>query len=694
MLRLAALLLALSTSLSIAGTQNYQCFYASGKTAIAGCTKALTSKKLLPIEKFSIFQRRGSLNMEAKYFRLAVRDYQLAIDTGFATPADFRELGIAQWWLNKLPEAETAIQEAVKRAPDNLLYKSDLVTLLHQMGKNEVALALLQSVLAENPFNADYLYKTGYQLNDMGRHEEALALLKKASVYDRENPEVWDELAYSHRRQKEFDAALQAQAKAINYDVKNPKHYRFRAEIYQDKGDYEAALADYDKALNLEKDGATYLLRASAHIELKHFDAARKDVGSARKKGIAENRALVMEGRIAYAEQEFAEANRKCEQAVKRDPTDAEASYWRGRARAALGKYKEAIADYKLSLVKWPVDTYTIVDLGNAQLADGQTKEAENSFRRAIALSPGYAYGLERLSLALVSLEKWDAAEEMADRAIAADSKRPDPYFHKAQAARRSSTPARGIEPITKYISMVPDKPWGYLERARVHISAKDYAAAFRDIEKSRKLDPQYNELPGVEAWRLSEMGDKQASVQILDAAIKQFPSDPWHHLSRGWIMLNLARPVDGMKDCEQAEDLVPSSAEPLRCQAHMLLRMERRSDAQHMLLRALDKNPDFGPAHFDLGRLAFEERDNDAVVKFMTKAIELQTFPDDALVYRADAYHAMGLPQAAKRDYELALKTAKKDLATYVGRRIAVLKDRFDQNLHAEYPQRTRWKH
>jgi tetratricopeptide (TPR) repeat protein len=691
MLRVALLAIVLSSSVALAGEKNYLCFYTIGQKAIDACSAGLKAPGLKKPEIHALLQQRGNHLMEIFDHKKAASDFEGAIATGFATAADYRNLGISLWWLDELKKARAALDEALKRDANNLSYKMDIAELMSAMKEYEASLALAQDVLATDTFNPAYLLVVAQQLNILRRNVEAIPLLRKASVYDRENPRIWWELGYALGKAMQYPEAIEALDKALNYDVKNAEIYVSRAGLHLDMGIPEAALGDYDKALSIKVDRWWFLDRAGTNIDLKRYEDAQKDIDAARRSDIPEERALILEGRIALARGETLAAAAKFNAAITKNPDDVAGYYWRGRIRTDLKNYKGAIADYEISLKQWADDEYTWASLGDAQFDEGLYRKALESFSRATAISPNYAYAFERQSLAYQYLGQWTNAELAADRAIAADNTRPMAYYRKAQAARQSRTPIRALDAISTYIKMVPDKSWGYLERARTHIVLQNMTSALHEIEKAKSLNPKIAEIPAVEAWRLSEMGNHQAALEVLQAAVERNPKDGWQYHDRGWELLSLGKPVQGLADCEEAAKLLPLNASPLRCQAHMLLRMGRRADARERLQAAISRDPDAGAPYYDLGKLEFEERNYESVIAHMSNAIERESTVDHALVYRADAYQATGLPNAAKRDYEQALKTAGKDLADYVGRRMNGLQGHFDHNFKTEYPQRKR---
>ena len=106
--------------------------------------------------------------------------------------------------------------------------------------------------------------------------------------------------------------------------------------------------------------------------------------------------------------------------------------------------------------------------VGNVLAKEGKTTEATAAFENAVKVQPasaGMFYGNE--AAVLFNAGQTDAAATAADKAIAADPNRPDPYFIKGQSLIAKSTfdqktqkivpPAGTVEAYQKYLELAPD---------------------------------------------------------------------------------------------------------------------------------------------------------------------------------------------------------------------------------------------
>ncbi len=108
--------------------------------------------------------------------------------------------------------------------------------------------------------------------------------------------------------------------------------------------------------------------------------------------------------------------------------------------------------------------------VGNAYAKEGKTTDAASAFENAVKAEPtnaGMFYGNE--AAVLFNAQQTDAAAAAADKAIAADPNKPDPYFIKGQALIAKSSfdqktqkiipPPGCVEAYQKYLQLAPNGP-------------------------------------------------------------------------------------------------------------------------------------------------------------------------------------------------------------------------------------------
>jgi hypothetical protein len=129
---------------------------------------------------------------------------------------------------------------------------------------------------------------------------------------------------------------------------------------------------------------------------------------------------------------DLARALRLYEQAIKLNPTHAEAHYKRGNALRLLGRPEAAIASYDEAIRNKPDYAYAYCNRGTVQHAIGLLEAAGVSFDRAIALAPSDGLAHYNRALLMQDLFRWDDAMASYDAAIAIRADHAEAQFNRA----------------------------------------------------------------------------------------------------------------------------------------------------------------------------------------------------------------------------------------------------------------------
>lgn len=92
---------------------------------------------------------------------------------------------------------------------------------LIRIGHYDEAIALLTTVLEEDPLNLSALLNIGVAFTESGRNEAALQALSFYLRHDQDNGDAWEAIGCAHLRSKEFDRAEECFQRAIEIDPEN-----------------------------------------------------------------------------------------------------------------------------------------------------------------------------------------------------------------------------------------------------------------------------------------------------------------------------------------------------------------------------------------------------------------------------------------------------------------------------------------
>lgn len=261
--------------------------------------------------------------------------------------------------MRRLPEAEQTLLKAVKLYPDFARARDELGSVLFLQNRAQESLEHFEVARKLEPKNADVLMKYGRALAALNRAEEADQLFEesfKLTPHRFQIAQAAERYAKGERKQAE-----QMCREVLKQDPHNVDALRFLAEIathHRQWGDAEALLT---RATAIAPD---YLPTWRALIE-------------------------------TYREQDkFEETLDTIEQALKRDPDNANIICERANIYSLSSRHEDSIEQYNLALQKAPLHAGALSGLGHVLKTVGQTEEAIAAYRQSTEAHPsiGEAY--------------------------------------------------------------------------------------------------------------------------------------------------------------------------------------------------------------------------------------------------------------------------------------------------------------
>ncbi len=133
-------------------------------------------------------------------------------------------------------------------------------------------------------------------------------------------------------------------------------------------------------------------------------------------------------------------------------------------------------------------------DLGLAYFAKGETKMAIVHLQKALALKPDYSEAANAMGTVYLSLEQWDAAIPLLEKAIA-NLLYATPYYalnNLGDAYREKREYGRAIEFYRKALREDPLFVEAHRGLGLTYMAAGDYGAAVSSLEKALHLAPDF----------------------------------------------------------------------------------------------------------------------------------------------------------------------------------------------------------
>ena len=409
--------------------------------------------KVAPMLKSGIFYYLSLISFERQFFDKAAEYCRqvIRIEPQFAEA--YFQLGMVYVQKKQWEAAEKAFGQAIRIRPQMGHAHYQLGLLYFRQGKQaEAAKAIAQSQQLNNSLEqlrkqqlnlmlntdkAPVLSNLGRQFLNEKKYEAAIREYKKALWHNPNLAEAHNGIGYAYTMQGRLEKAVQAQQMAIQLKPQMAEAYAGlglirlkRAEVSQSEGDYEIAFSAYRKATELKPEFPEALLNlgniAAKLSRLEEAEKAYKTLLSLRSNHanaqlgeIPFSRVHLNLGKIYLRQENFPQAMRHCQEALKQKPDLAEAYYNLGYIALKNGRTDEAVANYKSALKIQPDMAEAYYFLGKIYVEQNQFKLAESAYLRAIEIQPSFHRAYERIAhLYGQTGSRINQAVELAEKAV------------------------------------------------------------------------------------------------------------------------------------------------------------------------------------------------------------------------------------------------------------------------------------
>ena len=406
-------------------------------------------------------------------------------------------LGLIDTKRFRFNEAEKHFSRAVALEPQN--YQAHLYlgsTYLQQKRLSDAAKAF-RKVLQLNPANASANYNLGTIALVQNLPSEALRYFATvARVNHSDLPALIGMLESQLMLHKTQDAQLIAHQLDKLLDDRDPRLLQV-AILLARHGASTASIPLMERVRRAFPDS----FDVNYDLALACFEAAQYDRAAevlqpfAISDGNAEAFDLI--GTIEEKQGHSAEAERKFEQAARREPANEDYRFDYGNALVQHGKLNEAITVLRAAVSDLPKSARLHTGLGSALYLSGEYEDAAQELLKAVGLEPNSATVYFLLGKAYDSAKRFQPAIEDAFKAYLKTTPRdPWAFYHYATIQyERSKADGRNdySEATTSLIQALRLNPNFAEARAQLGLIALDQGhtqQGIRSLEKANSLDP------------------------------------------------------------------------------------------------------------------------------------------------------------------------------------------------------------
>lgn len=362
----------------------------------------------------------------------------------------------------KFKDAETVLHEIEKDAsqPDVLKAKATLARFRLQANDTKAARALVDSVLAVEPVNADALTTRARLLLHDGKDVEAIAVLRTVLRDNPKSVEALRLLAESHLRARNLDLAADSLRKVLAVAPGDDATRMQLIRIYTQRKNYDEALQLLEQSI----------LRAPNSLALQ----ARK-----------------VELLIAKRDVRRALETAKQMQARPEGKNSPLTQYAVGRALQAAGRHELAVRSFERVLGEKPDSAAALRGFVGSKVAMKHADEAIAYLEGIRKEKPDDVYALNMLGSLYAYSKAFDKAEAAFTQASVKKPNWRSPYINLGKLMLAEKKPQQAVHVLEQGLEKVPNDSAIQFVLGIAHLSSGAYDAAISDYEAVLAKNPK-----------------------------------------------------------------------------------------------------------------------------------------------------------------------------------------------------------
>jgi tetratricopeptide (TPR) repeat protein len=250
------------------------------------------------------------------------------------------------------------------------------------------------------------------------------------------------------------------------------------------------------------------------------------------------------EGRLADAVAAF-------QQALRAQPTFADAHGNLGNIYFYQGRYDEAVACYRRAVDLDPTSGIFHSNLGNVLSQQARFAEAEASCRKAVWLEPAAPASHNNLANALMGQGKLEDAAASYREAIRLKPDYADAYASLARALVDQEKIDEGMAAAQQALRLQPGCVVAYWALGVTHLARERASDAIRCFEEASRLKADYADPHWARGVALMTQNRVREALAAFDQALRIKPDHPNAHFRRGFANLLLGDLGSGFQEYE-----------------------------------------------------------------------------------------------------------------------------------------------
>lgn len=382
---------------------------------------------------------------------------------------------------------------------------------------------------------------------------------------------------------------------------------------------------------------------------------------------------------------------------LSRQPHSPEGHYFLGQIFFRLEQYPAAAAEYEEALRFQPGFYYAEHELAQSYMLAGNKEQGIAAYFRLLADYPGDSDSRSVLAATLIEQERWDEAKAVLAQGKLEDETRAEWWLQSGYVELiRHNYPAAKAE-LTELLNRDPNNPDALFYLGVAAQLENQPAEARGWFEQVAPDSPRYAEAQRRVAWSYQAEGQSEQAREYLKGLNQKLPKVVPYYLDRaalyqetGRLDLALGVLMQGLENNPHQEDLLyqvgvvydlmgdhdlavvqmekilaqnPNSARALNFIGYSWAdRGIKLDEAEKLIRRALELEPDNGAIIDSLGWVFYQRRQYAEALKWLMRANEKIPGDPEISAHLGDAYCAQGNRKKALDYYQQALRALEQN--------------------------------
>jgi predicted O-linked N-acetylglucosamine transferase (SPINDLY family) len=260
----------------------------------------------------------------------------------------------------------------------------------------------------------------------------------------------------------------------------------------------------------------------------------------------------------AYANNDWADAERSCRAALQAQPDSYEALSLLGIIKAQTRHLPEAADLLKRAAAVRPSEAVAHNNYGNVLCELGRWRESLALYDRALQLDPRYSQAHNNRGRALRALGELDAALESYSRLIDLQPDNGEAHYNRGVTLAELNRADEALGSFSRAVRLRPRFAEAYYNMGIVLHRLRRYTEAIANYDRALEIAPGFSEAANNRGLSLQELGRHEEALASYAYALRENPGLADAYSNQGHALSDLNRPEEALRSYQRALQVDP----------------------------------------------------------------------------------------------------------------------------------------